>query len=384
MDARIELDVALNSLDTLSERTVTGNAAIEFLSVLLARLSAEDAQVLERIIEKDLKCGVSDSTVNKIWPGLIPSYPVMLASAFDQKLIDKVTFPAFVQLKMDGMRFNAIVKRGVVTFRSRNGKSIDIPSTVFPEPFIKMAEYYKMDMVFDGELIVVDGDGKTMDRKTGNGILNKAVKGTMSETEAVGVRATVWDAIPFEDFNKGSYKMRYEHRIDVLKSCLVWMADNHPHVAPLVRLVDHREVGSLEEAQMLFEEFLGKGEEGIILKTKDAIWEDKRSKGSIKFKGEFECDLRIIGWEEGTGKNVGRLGALRCATECGQLVTGLGTGFNDKDREAIGPDVVGKIVAVKYNAKITDKRTGVHSLFLPVFLEVREDKTVADSLSDLK
>jgi ATP-dependent DNA ligase len=148
--------------------------------------------------------------------------------------------------------------------------------------------------------------------------------------------------------------------------------------------VEQTKVDNLEEAQKVFLQYLDKGQEGIILKDNESIWEDKRSKGSIKFKGEFECDLKIVAWEEGTGKNVGRLGALRCATECGLLVTGLGTGFNDNDRDIIGPDVVGKIVAVKYNAKITDKRTGVHSLFLPVFLEIREDKTVADSLKDLK
>jgi hypothetical protein len=35
-------------------------------------------------------------------------------------------------------------------------------------------------------------------------------------------------------------------------------------------------------------------------------------------------------------------------------------------------------VAVKYNAVITDKKTGAKSLFLPVFVEIREDKNVAD------
>ncbi len=383
MDSRIDLATAINMLGGLTQRTVTGNAAIEYLSVILARLSDDDAKVMERIIEKDLKCGVSDSTANKIWPGLIPSYPVMLASAYDEKLVAKVTWPALAQLKMDGMRFNAIVKNGQCEFRSRNGKLIDIPNAIFQQPFIHMSKYWGIDMVFDGELLIVDVAGKPLDRKTGNGILNKAVKGTMSEEEAEHVRATLWDAIPLENFNEGVYKERYRDRVAKLSNALSNMrglsAFGH-----LVDLVKQTEVKDLDEAQKVFLKYLDEGQEGIILKDYGSIWEDKRSKGSIKFKGENECDLRIIGWEEGTGKNVGRLGALRCATECGQLVTGLGTGFNDKDRDAIGPDVVGKIVAVKYNAKITDKRTGVHSLFLPVFLEIREDKTIADSLKDLK
>lgn len=383
MDNHIDLQTALHMLCKLSTREVTGNAAIAHLTDILSRCSQDDAQVIERVIQKDLKCGVSDSTVNKIWDKLIPSYPVMLASAYDEKLVAKVTWPAIAQLKMDGMRFNAIVKDGQCEFRSRNGKLIDIPDSTFPGPFIHMSKYWGIDMVFDGELLIVDVAGKPLDRKTGNGILNKAVKGTMSEEEAGSVRATLWDAIPLEDFNKGVYKERYRDRVAKLSNALSDMRGQSPY-GHLAQLVEQTKVDNLEEAQKVFLQYLDKGQEGIILKDNESIWEDKRSKGSIKFKGEFECDLKIIAWEEGTGKNVGRLGALRCATECGLLVTGLGTGFNDNDRDIIGPDVVGKIVAVKYNAKITDKRTGVHSLFLPVFLEIREDKTVADSLKDLK
>ena len=341
--------------------------------------------MLERVIEKDLKCGVSEATVNKIWPGSIPTYPVMLASAYEQKLVDKIKWPAIVQTKMDGMRFNAIVTYGKgVEFRSRNGKLIDVPSTLFPEPFLKMADHYKCNMVFDGELLCADEAGKPLDRKTGNGILNKAVKGTMSETEAATVRAIVWDAIPQEDFELGKYDEPYSIRFAKLINCVSELGGQHPQLSYMVNLVTSKKVESLSQAQAIFEKLLAQGEEGIILKATDGIWEDKRSKGQIKFKGEFECDLRIIGWEEGTGKNTGRLGALVCQSECGKLQVGLGTGLTDADRDSIKPNVVGKIVAVKYNGKIVDKKTEKHSLFLPVFLEIREDKDTADSLDKIK
>ena len=82
------LSEAIAKLSMLSQRKVTGNAAIAFLAQLLSCVSPGDASVIERIIAKDLKCGVSEATVNKIWPGLIPEYPCMLASAFDQKLVE--------------------------------------------------------------------------------------------------------------------------------------------------------------------------------------------------------------------------------------------------------------------------------------------------------
>lgn len=382
VDDRIDLDIAMAMLTDLSTRTVTGHAAIEHLRSILSRLSADDAKVVERIIEKDLKCGVSDSTANKVWDDLIPEYPCMLASAYEQKLVDRVEWPALVQLKMDGMRFNAIVKDGKCEFRSRNGKLIDLPSELFALPFIRMHKYWGTDMVFDGELLCVDGSGKPLDRKTGNGILNKAVKGTMSPREADTVRAVLWDAIPHESFVNGKHDEPYDVRLAKLFNAI----DDCKGTTTVGHLIDKvwsRRVDSQYEAQKHFEKFLAEGQEGIILKTREGIWEDKRAKHQIKFKGEYEADLVCVDWEEGTGKNIGRLGALVLETSCGKLRVGVGSGFSDDDRNRIGRDVIGKIITVKYNAVVDDKRTDVKSLFLPIFLEVREDKTTADALSKL-
>ena len=135
----------------------------------------------------------------------------------------------------------------------------------------------------------------------------------------------------------------------------------------------------------MFEQLLAAGQEGIILKTREGIWENKRSKALIKFKGELECDLRVVDWEEGTGKNVGRLGALVLESDCGGIRVNVGTGFSDADRDNISAESsIGRIVAIKYNARITDKTSSVASLFLPVFVEFRSDKSVADRAEDVK
>lgn len=379
----MNLEQALHRLYPLQSRMVTGHAAIAHLAETLSSCSADDAKVIERIIAKDLKCGVSEATVNAVWPGLIHEYPCMLASAYDQKLVDKVKFPAYVQLKLDGMRFNAIVRQGAVEFRSRNGKEIQIADPTFALPFIHMAGFYGQDMVFDGELLVVDIAGKILDRKTGNGILNKAVKGTQSQQEGEMVRATVWDAISFEAFQQGVDKEIYKTRIAKLSNCISDLRSNSPF-GHRVDLVPHKEVETMEQAQKLFEKYLAEGQEGTILKTKEMIWENKRSKHQIKFKGELECDLKVVDWVEGTGKNAGRMGALVLESADGAVKVGLGTGFSDADRDSITRADIGRIVAIKYNARITDKRTNVDSLFLPVFIEFRDDKDVADSSKDIK
>lgn len=375
----IGLVEALNQLYLLHSRTVTGNAAIEHLRNILCNLPEDKAKVIERIIQKDLKCGVAISTANAVWTGLVSEYPVMLCSQFEQKLVDKVKFPALVQTKMDGMRFNAIVRNGAVEYRSRNGKEIQLLGNL-DEDFIALAG--DIDCVFDGELIVND-KGVILDRQTGNGILNKANKGTITDLEAHKVRATIWDVIPFIQFSEGKCNVSYGQRWDSLCTLV------NKHKPKKVSVVQSWEVENYDTAKALFEELLQRGEEGIILKDKSGVWEDKRAKHQIKFKGELECDLEIIAVEEGTGKYAGKLGAVVCASrpkDGKRLTVSVGSGFNDDHRNNlwdIRDQLVGKIVAVKYNMRIQNKQ-GEESLFLPIFVELRSDKDVADSIGDIK
>ena len=372
----IPLVQSCKQLKKLASREYTGNAAIEMLTSLLESSTPDDAKVLERIIQKDLKCGVSISTVNKVWPELIHDYPCMLCSASDEKLISKFEFPAMVQLKMDGMRFNAIVKNGVVEYRSRNGKEIHGIKHL-DQDFIVLSG--SKNCVFDGELVVND-KGIILDRQTGNGILNKAVKGTISDLESHKIRATVWDVIDYEDFTVGYSSVPYRDRFERITSTIFTDA---------VRVVEHQMVESIIEAREVFDRYLAEGQEGIILKAGDAPWENKRVKHQLKFKGELECDLRIVGYEEGTGKYVGRLGAIICesgSTDDRVLTVNVGSGFSDDLRTNlwhIRDELLGKIVALKYNSRIKNKQGG-DSLFLPIFLEIREDKTDADEYKDIK
>ncbi len=371
------LEATLPELNKLSKRVVTGNAAIDHLRYVLAGVSPEDAKVIERIIDKSLDCGVQVSSANAVWPGLIKEYPVMLCSQFEQKLVDKIKFPAYAQLKMDGMRFNAIVKNGAVEYRSRNGKEINLLGNL-DDQFLAMAD--GIDCVFDGELMVMfDGDSQFADRQTGNGILNKANKGTISEKEASQVHATVWDVIPYALFCDAYCATPYSRRFNDLRK----MVENVKVRGKRIWLVASDTVETMEDANAKFEEYLGLGLEGIILKDGSGVWEDKRAKHQIKMKGELECDLKIVAIEEGTGKYAGMLGAVICESADGVVKVSVGSGFKDEHRKNYGQELVDKIVAVKYNMRIRNK-SGEESLFLPIFVEIRDDKNVADSSEGIK
>lgn len=374
------LGFAMGQLYSLSSREVTGNAAIEFLRNLLSSLDPDDAKVIERIIDKSLDCGVQVSTANAVWSGLIREYPVMLCSQFEQKLVDKIKFPAYAQMKMDGMRFNAIVRDGKVEYRSRNGKEIQLLGNL-DEQFISMAG--EVDCVFDGELLVMDE--MTMqfaDRQTGNGILNKANKGTISAEQAALVHASVWDVIPYAYFTDGHCPVPYSKRFSSLEQ----LVEKQNIKNKKVWLVSSQIVQTLEEAQEMFQEYLSLGYEGIILKDGSGVWEDKRAKHQIKFKGELECDLKIVAVEEGSGKYAGMLGAMICESSDGVVKVSVGSGLNDEHRINlwhIKQEILDRIVAVKYNTRIKNKQ-GEESLFLPIFIELRDDKDVADSSKEIK
>jgi ATP-dependent DNA ligase len=222
--------------------------------------------------------------------------------------------------------------------------------------------------VFDGELIVEE-NGKILDRQTGNGILNKAVKGTISAAEAANVSATLWDIIPYENFMAGVSNHAYQTRFGVLESL---------PLGGRIRLVENKIVKSFDDARTLFESYLAEGQEGIILKDLSGIWEDKRVKTQVKFKAELDCDLRIVGIQPGTGKYEGLVGALLCESEDGIIKVDVGSGLSDDDRKDFtNTSPIGKIATVLYNARIKNKQ-GEESLFLPRLVEIREDKNIAD------
>ena len=382
------LNWALSGLNQLTSREYTGNAAIDHLQKILSLVTEENAEVIKRVVTKDLKCGVSIATVNKIFgKDFIKTYPCMLASAFNQKAFEAIKYPALVQTKMDGMRSNIIIdSEGVVDVRSRNGKQIAL-SGHFDE-FVKNVFYKSPTLanldtfhgaVLDGELLVLDeNDLYILDRKTGNGILNKAVKETITPEETKRVRFVCWDMIPLEDFKEGLCKIPYFDRLDVLRERMdgVYNAqENH-----LISILQTETVGDYADCEEIFNEALEAGEEGVIVKNGDSPWEDKRSKYQVKMKAELEADLLVEGVVEGTGKYAGQVGSLVCTTKDGNLRVNVGSGLSDEQRKKDPDEYIGKIVSVKYNEKIKDKNSDYWSLFLPIFQELRLDKTVADNL----
>ncbi len=393
-EAHQTLDWALVELEKLSTRQLTGGAGIEHLRGILSSLDRDDAVVVERIIGKDLRCGMADGTINEVIKGFIPSYPCLLCRPYDEKNIKNITYPALSQLKADGLRVNFHIDGSKVSICGRSGRAIDLLGYMEPE-FVELGQQFSKAVVIDGELVVVDEHGRLLDRKTGNGIINKAIKGTISPEEAKMVRAQIWDVIPSDEFKAGISKLTYEKRfnsLDLAVQCVTShdvdaLAAKLKGIKATFWMIPTRVVNSVQEAVAHFEELLADGEEGTILKNYCGLWEDTRSKHLVKFKAEKDADMEIIGFNPGEGKFVGMVGSIQMASS-DRLVECNISGFPDDLRKQITEtqdELLGTIATVLYNERIKSKaRTGVDSLFLCRFAEFRSDKTVANSSAEIK
>ena len=350
----VTLDSALNSLDVISSRYITGDAARDHLSKLSASLTEDDAEVLRRVIARNLECGVSEGTVNAVWKELITSYPCMLVSPMST--IKTFKFPAYAQVKCDGLRVNAHCGEGPPRFYTRNGKEMNLLGA--------------LDSSFPNERVVIDGEllVEGCDRKTGNGILLKFQKGTGTAAEAAKIQMVAWDCIPTDDFKKRKCTIPYSERWAKVPTC-----------SNKMRAVITQAVTSIENAELLYEVMLARGEEGLVLKDPKGIWEDKRVKHQVKMKAELDADLLCVGTTEGVGKYNGLIGSLILESRGGKVKVSAGTGMSDWDRKLDPSEYIGQIIGIRYNSIIKDKNGGT-SLFLPVFENIRPDKTVPDEI----
>lgn len=367
----LSLGFVLDELSKFSSRQLTGNAAINYLAELLSSMDTVDAETIFRVIEKDPKCGVAEATVNSVWNNLIFDFPVMKAMPHDEKTIQNISFPAYSQLKLDGARAQIVINNGTVTVFSSSGREIETHG--FFDWFATLTD----NVVFDGELLVTEATGKFMERKKGNGIVNRAVKGTIPAAQAKQLHFVAFDLISLPDWKLGFWRKTYDYRF----VALLRHSQNFRHNASVVTT---KEVNSEREAMIHFKQLYKDGNEGTILKDKNSSWENKRSKYQLKMKGILTCDLRVVRVEEGTGKNKGKIGALVCQSSDGELEVNVGTGLTDQDRAEKFDFFIDKIVEVQYNGKINSKdKTKPMSLFLPRFVQVRIDKNIADTIENI-
>jgi hypothetical protein len=389
----------------IASREITGYEAEAAIVTTLESLTEEDAEVIKLILKKDPDCGVQ-TTIDKVWVGLIPSYPCLLASPWSDKLAMKMPWKTGVimQKKSDGLRCNLhIDEEGTVKAFTRAGNELNVHGHFDCLGVIRELRGF----VVDGELLTFNQEsGKFNNRQTSNGICNKAVRGTMSKQESEQLHLVCWDLIHTKDFATGSGSVPYNRRLKRLQNIVEFQT----MLKWLWSVVETETVYEISHAQEFYQRMLSEGEEGAMAKDPSDWWSDKRLKTILKLKSEATADVRVVGWKAGTDALEGNLGSLIVQTEDGKCVTNM-SGFPLKLRSEIFANLTNlpveykvvngslvdvltanpgdcdvkmdSIVEVLYNQKIMAKDSQVWKLFLPRFSQNRHDKTIANTLEEL-
>jgi DNA ligase 1 len=345
-------------------RNVTGNTARDMIATMMNSATQEQwNHWYRRILIKDLRCGVSEKTINKVVKGAIPVFECQLShdSANHES---KVCGKKMIEVKLDGVRVLTVVyPDGRVDQFSRNGKEL-LNFGHIKEQFAKVANKLSSPTVFDGEIM----SSSFQD-------LMKQVHRKENVTAGDAV-LHLFDTIPLDKFQEGKFAVKQRERTAWLKQ---WY-EEHMNLLPNVAVLDHAVVDlDTDHGQKLFSMYnksaVENGYEGIMIKDLDAPYECKRSTAWLKLKPFIEVSLEVIEIEEGTGRNVGRLGAFVCSGDDDgkRIKVNVGSGFSDANRDsfwASRDQCIGNIVEVRADA-VTQNQDGSYSLRFPRFLRFR-------------
>tara|TARA_B100001057_G_scaffold429213_1_gene455179 strand:- start:422 stop:1771 length:1350 start_codon:yes stop_codon:yes gene_type:complete len=357
----------------LIDRQLTGHNARDAIILCKDLATAEQwNKFYRRILIKDLRCGCSEKTVNKIakkFPQYaIPTFTCPLAhdsANHEKKMIGKKQ----VEVKLDGVRVITIIqgdtshgKFSRVEMFSRNGKQFHNFGHIIAE----IEQVIKdnpppYDLVLDGEVMSANFQDlmKQVHRKDGK-----------QSDDAV---LHLFDMCPLSDFQKGIWDKTQSFRSQAVKA---WV-DQHSSILKHVQALEWEDVDL--DTQQGQDRFVGLnkaavdgGYEGVMIKDPNAPYECKRTHSWLKAKPFIEVSLKVVAVEEGTGRNEGRLGAVIVEGEDDGYNYRLncGSGFTDAQRDEYWTErssLIGQLVEIRADARTQSQDSETFSLRFPRF-----------------
>lgn len=372
----------------LITRKTTGHAARDLVQSMCDAATIDEWNGwYRRILDKDLRCGMTESTVNKVvygdfvkkkWvAGIAPQYRIMVHECSLAKPADD--HPNYmkgkkqIDTKMDGHRCNAFIdpKVGRVQLFSRNGIEFENYPHICAELLaLAKAAKFTESMMIDGEVM----------SKSFQDLMRQARrKYDVTMSDAV---FNVFDMITLAEFRIGQSKEKQKVRSAKLKKLI----DDNQKILPSVTFLEYETIdldtpkgrGRLEELRLIAAEA---GAEGIMVKDPEAMYECSRTTNWLKIKPVITLDLKIVDVEIGEEgkKNANRLGAFVCeGVDLGKHIrVNVGSGFDEDQREAYWQSrkiLIGQTVEVEADAVTKSEKGTFYSLRFPRFKSFRDDK----------
>ena len=355
--------------DALYRRKITGHEARDAINLAMSVATKDQwNDWYRRILIKDLRCGVSEKTVNKVLKKTdispVPVFECMLAHD-GANHESKITGKKLVEPKLDGVRALTVVdyESRTVTMYTRNGKVLE-NFTHITKVFENNIDNFARSYVFDGEVV----------SNTFNQLMKQVHR--KENVQADDAKLVLFDIVPLFEFKQGQSVMGQKRRSAFLRENFskIFGDSNCVEIIPqkefdLDVLTDEIEFKDYNKAMV------EAGYEGILVKDGNAKYECKRSTSWLKQKPFIEVSLEIREVEEGTGRNVGRLGALVCSghDDGKEIHVNVGSGFSDSDRRDLWDSresLFGQIVEVRADA-VSQNQDGTYSLRFPRFMRFR-------------
>lgn len=352
-----------------SHHTGTGKDVIEVKDLMEKICTTdEEKEIFKKIVCKNLPLGIDSKTINKCFPGLIPTFDVCLCDKYYDKpeLVDGSRQFA-ISTKIDGCRCIAIKEKGNVRLVSRQGK-LWLGCKEIEEAIQKLP----MDnFILDGEITI-----KNFMKYPSKDVYKMTTKIISTKDEIKkGICLNVFDHLLLKEWNKKECNLMYGERRILLENLL---EGNKSEALSFVEDIyignDPTKIEQLMKGIVREEDW-----EGLVIKFTDSKYEWKRSKNWLKVKAFDEMDLIVKGVEEGTNSNKERLGALICEIEhpkLGHIEAKVGSGYSEDERIRLWnmkKELIGRVISVQYFEQTENTNTKIKSLRFPVFLELKEE-----------
>lgn len=365
-------------LGALADRTLTGKKAQEVISLELGSLLPASRALLVAILQQNLRAGFSADVVNDVWGPVLKVVKIQLAHDYylkkkagetgPRKVNPKARFPAWYDVKYDGVRGFDLTDDFDMEFFSRKGLPVETP----PSLYKLVTEFLKEVSArwWDGEELLLDCEVVSLTGGFKDVMSQVRASKRGAEEGTTGIR--IIDIITKQEYEAGRSKDNQRARRTLLELIVAegWFAK----YSKFIQLTEGREIHNKEEAEVFYAEVLAGGGEGAMHKHWEDHWEGKRTIGWLKLKPAEEIEGEIVGYKEGAkhSRLEGLLGAVLVRIPNGTVVSV--DGMTDKVRayiDAHREELLGETAELLYH-EMTPDGSLRHPRFKPGF--IRDDK----------
>ena len=354
-------------LDALSLREITGHDAIAVVNRFV-KDNEEYADVIWSVIDRNLKTRSTVTMINNVIPGLIPTFDVALAEAYNEKTAKKVNFDDgwYVSRKLDGVRCICIVDNNSdARFFSRAGNEFTTLGKILE--VIKKSGV--KNIVLDGEVCILD--------KKGDEDFQGIIKEIKRKNHTIDFpRLIAFDILTIENFTNGTSRNLLNQRYLALDALIDLNQDAFGNYISMIFPQRVEDLEDLEEHIQTAAQFKW---EGLMLR-KDTKYVGKRSTDLLKIKAFKDAEYVVVGVENSInrviveGKEVEEEMLKNIIIEHKGCKVQVGSGFSQEQRRLYfkhPEQIIGKTVTVQYFEE-TENQDGGYSLRFPVIKVIYE------------